>query len=102
MGTGFGSDFLLNMSSRLTRSAPSLCRMEYFLEIGILRVLLIFFGQQQLRKPHDYGQQVVEVMGNPSGKSSDGLHLLGLEKLLLNGQLLRYISFDSYKIYNAS
>ncbi len=41
------------------------------------------FVQQQIAVARDRGQQVVEVVGDSAGKTTDGLHLLGLAQSLL-------------------
>jgi hypothetical protein len=44
----------------------------------------------QLRVPQDSGQNVVEVMGDPPGKGSNGFHFLGLAELFFQIRLFVY------------
>ena len=42
--------------------------------------------QQERHEAHDGPNQIVEIMGNSAGQPPDGLHLLGLSKLLFAPQ----------------
>jgi hypothetical protein len=75
--------FSTEREQTLYQVASVLRGMEYLLEVGILRVIPILLGQQQLRISQDNLKQVIEVMGDASGKSAYRLHLLGLKQLLL-------------------
>src|SRR5215813_11162639 len=47
------------------------------------QVLRTQFGQEDLAIAHDNGQEIIEIMRDPSGQPADRFHLLGLPKLFL-------------------
>ena len=53
------------------------------------RVLLLVLTKQQIAVTVDYRQQVVEIVGHPTGQPADAFQLLRLLKLLLQLQALR-------------
>jgi hypothetical protein len=58
-------------------------------------MVLLQPGQNQFAAKNHPGEQVVEVVGDPSNKAADGLHLVGLTQLLLGLRLLAVSRFLS-------
>ena len=56
------------------------------------------FFQENLAMAHDDRQQIVEIMGEPSGEAADGFHFLSLPELLfaLPEGIFRPASFQSF------
>ncbi|EKD40685.1 MAG: hypothetical protein ACD_74C00247G0002 [uncultured bacterium] len=53
------------------------------------RIIFRQLQLQQLAVAEDDGEDVVEVVGNPSGQDADGFHFLGLDKLAFQHFLFR-------------
>ncbi len=53
---------------------------------------------QHLGMAHNGKQDIVEIMGNPSGQGADGFHFLGLPQLFFHPDLLGNIPFHCHKI----
>jgi hypothetical protein len=68
-----------------------------FLNLGNVRPAVIFalaVGEQQLAEPQNHGQEIVEIMGDTARELSDGVQLLGLAELLLEGETFRDVERD--------
>ena len=60
----------------------------------ILDLILLYLDQAKFGKTHDCSQDVVEIMGNTSGKCSQCLHFSCLNKLLFHIFFPGYIAGD--------
>ena len=92
-------DFLLKARICFTRSRALIADLRTCLEaLSHLRAVFDIFCRH-FGKTDDGGQDVVEVMGDASGKRAHGFHLLGLAELLfsllalLDFMLKRFVSW---------
>ena len=57
--------------------------LQCFFNLSAKGVLRAEFRQEDLAVAHDDGQEIIEVMRDPSGQPANRFHLLGLPKLFL-------------------
>ena len=57
--------------------------LQGFFDLSAKGVLRTELCQEDLTVAHDDGQEIIEVMCNPSGQPANGFHFLGLPKLFL-------------------
>jgi hypothetical protein len=62
------------------------------LELDVTALTGLRVPQQELRVAEDGGQEVVEVVGDPAGELTHGLHSLGVSQLLLEPLLRRDVA----------
>ena len=67
----------------LRERARALDDLVHLGQVALTGMILRHGLGHQLAQPADHGEQVVEVVRDPSGEQSDRLHLLGLEVLRL-------------------
>src|SRR5690606_34396676 len=72
----------------------TLCRSQNLIEIPSLLREHRRSGERELRVTDDAEEQVVEVVGDPSGERPDGLHLLRLPELFFVGRCDETAQFD--------
>jgi hypothetical protein len=60
-------------------------RLLHQLDVATERALGLELEEEELAAPGDHRQQVVEVVGHAARQAPDGLHLLGLAELRLEG-----------------
>src|SRR3990172_4560342 len=82
---GLGVDDLLPAESEeaLRESGGPPCCGEHLAEVRPQGVALRNFDEGDVPIADDRGEDVVEVMGDPAGKLSHGLHFLRVTELLL-------------------
>ena len=67
---------------------------EDFPHFGRARIFSAKPRQQEVRVPYDGGQDVVEIVRNAAGETTNGFHLLGMAKALLELRRLRHVALD--------
>jgi hypothetical protein len=68
---------------------------QYTVDLFLAWIFGLHLHLQYVSVTAYYCEDIIEIMGNASGKLSNGLHLLGLAKLLLQTPLIGHIDPDT-------